>query len=201
MARSVDVEQPFVERDVAEELGVLGQVELRQPGRQRCLERSFSTNEKTVAWITRSQEAEDVRQEERVLLSLEAADTQNADLAVVRTGKCLFGIQDVSAGYERNGQLESAGGRAVTATELIADDDDWVAAGEGTTRRLQEVSCNVNRSAPGVTTACVLREVLSDTEEQTTPAHACEQCQGDREGSRPQDPDRVHVRERPPEDS
>ncbi len=87
VAAAVAVEQPAVERDVAEQLGPVGDAELLQAGAQVGLERALADD---LQPVRRAELGEDVGEQQRVLLRLQAPDGEQR-VAVAAWSGCRRG--------------------------------------------------------------------------------------------------------------
>ena len=76
VAAPVEIEQTVVERDIAAQIDVLEQTQLGQAIEQLHVELAFTDHDQTPRASTRAQQREDVREQQRVLLDVEAAHRQ-----------------------------------------------------------------------------------------------------------------------------
>ena len=88
VARAIHVEQAVGDRHVAEQVGVVGDTEVLEPLPELAFHRALAAHEQPEPLVALPQARQHVGQQQRVLLGLQPADGQHAQLPAVPHALC-----------------------------------------------------------------------------------------------------------------
>lgn len=195
----VELEQASVERDVATKLAVPGQAEFGEALLERGTHAAFSANDQAPAPVASAKEAQDVREQQRVLLGIEAADGQERQL---RDGVSPLGGTgasfDVARADKGDRGVEDARGVAVAPSEVRPHGDHGRSEGERSPAALEHPRGGEQLTPAGVPVAHVGGKVLAHAQHQATPPNSGHQRQADRVREGTEREDDVGVVKSPP---
>jgi len=198
MAGSVHLEQPAVQRHVAAQLAMARQLERLDAIAQRVGKISLPADHESPSPVALPQGGQDVREQQRVLLGVEATDGEQGQLGSVVLAERLRPGAHVLGGDQRDRDLEQAPASAVAPGQVRTHDDDGIEAGESPPESLEQPGGEPQVTPARMAVADVGGIVLAHAEHQATAAQHRDHREGDRVRLRSEREHRVGVVERAP---